>query len=185
MEENIIRITTEYGDELNLRSCYDTDSGQQFYDITDKDGVWWGELRNGDLPYYDPEDEDSDSALEEIKSAVMDAIDDGLIYPHNEYVKQPKKCYAVLHICVADGDEHTYQTLGVFADKEDARKKLAEKKSYYTDLAAKGSLWIDTSPDSPAYDDFTDEPDCYEIWKDGYYCTDHVLIKVEETDYQP
>lgn len=185
MEKNIIRITTEYGDELNLRYCFDTDSGQSFYDITDNDGVWWGELRNGDLPDYDPEDEDSDSAIEEIESAIMDAIDDGIIYPHNEYVKKPKKCYAVLHVCVTDGDENIYQILGSFADKDKARSKLAETKSHYTDLAAKGNLWIDISPDSAAYKDFTDTPDCYEIWKDGYYATDHVLIKVVETEYHP
>ena len=99
-----------------------------------------------------------------------------------EFFGKGTPCYAVLHSVCCDGDEDTMETLGVFSDKEHARAALKLKRDEYIELAEAGNLWIDPNNQS-CKDDFTDTPDCYNIWKDGYYSTDHVLIKVVETAY--
>jgi hypothetical protein len=91
-------------------------------------------------------------------------------------------CYTVLHSVCCDGDDETVETLGVFSDREHARAVLKLKRDEYVELAEAGNLWIDPNNQS-CKDDFTDTPDCYNIWNDGYYSTDHVLIKVVETKY--
>jgi len=91
-------------------------------------------------------------------------------------------CYAVLHSVCCNGDEDTVETLGVFSDREHARAALKLKRDEYIELSEAGNLWIDPNNQS-CKDDFTDTPDCYNIWMDGCYSTDHVLIKVVETKY--
>lgn len=91
-------------------------------------------------------------------------------------------CYAVLHSVCCDGDDETVETLGVFHDREHARAVLKLKRDEYVELAKTGNLWIDPN-NQPCKDVFADTADCYNIWKDGYYSTDHVLIQVVKTEY--
>lgn len=100
----------------------------------------------------------------------------------NNIIGKGTPCYAVLHSVCCDGDDETVETLGVFADREHARAVLKLKRDEYVELAEAGNLWFDPN-DQSCKDDFADTPDCYNIWKDGYYSTDHVLIKVVETEY--
>ena len=105
----------------------------------------------------------------------VDGNEDGAV------TRKPNTCYTVIFVCVADGEEHTYTTLGTFGDKRDARAALKEKRDKLVEQAERGDLWI--SLEQECKDEFTDNEDCFEIWLDGYYATDHVLIKIEESEY--
>lgn len=119
-----IRIITENGESLLLTQCYDCDTNQSFYDVHGEDDTYWGELHGA--PSYDPDDEDNDSVLEEIKSMIEDAIDKNELYEHlSEREQYHQTVYMTTVI------EHTpfgdTVSSDIFASKEGAKSYANEK----------------------------------------------------------
>jgi len=125
MENRIrIRIITENGESLLLTQCYDCNTDQSFYDVHGEDGRYWGELHGA--PSYDPDDEDSDSVIEEIKSMIENAIEQNKLYEHlSESEQYPQPIYMATVI------EHTpfgdTVSSDIFASKEGAKSYANEK----------------------------------------------------------
>lgn len=121
--EDKIRIITEDGDKLTLTPCYDCDSNESFYDVHGEDGRYWGELHGA--PSYDPDDEDNDSVLEEIKSMVETAIDQNELCEHLSDEPYTQTVYMAIVI------EHTpfgdTVSSDIFASKESAKSYANEK----------------------------------------------------------
>lgn len=119
-----IKIITESGDKLALVPCYDCDNNESFYDVYGENGAYWGELQGA--PSYDPDDEDNDSVLEEIKSMVETAIEQGdLAEQLSEIDPYPQTVYMATVI------EHTpfgdTVSSDIFASKEGAKSYANEK----------------------------------------------------------
>jgi len=119
-----IKIITESGDKLALVPCYDCDNNESFYDVYGENGAYWGELHGA--PSYDPDDEDNDSVLEEIKSMIEDAIDKNELYEHlSESEQYTQTVYMTTVI------EHTpfgdTVSSDIFASKEGAKSYADEK----------------------------------------------------------
>ena len=122
--DNRIRIITENGESLLLTKCYDCGTDQSFYDVHGEDDTYWGELHGA--PSYDPDDEDNDSVLEEIKSMLENAIDQNELYEHlSESEQHPQTAYMATVI------EHTpfgdTVSRDIFASKEGAKSYANEK----------------------------------------------------------
>lgn len=122
--EDKIRIITEDGDNLTLTQCYDCESGQSFYDVHGENGRYWGELHGA--PSYDPDDEDSDSVIEEIKSMIEDAICEGTLEEqpsgNNPYNQTVYIATVVEHTPFGDTISSD-----IFASKEGAKSYANEK----------------------------------------------------------
>ena len=93
-----------------------------------------------------------------------------------------KPCYTVVHEVCCDGDEHTLKILGTFTDRDRARAVMKVTRDQYATLIDKKELWINPEEEEDR-DDFDDNPDCFHIWKSGYYSTDHVYLAVVENEY--
>lgn len=122
--DNRIRIITENGERLLLTQCYDCDTDQPFYDVHGEDGTYWGELHGA--PSYDPDDEDNDSVIEEIKSMIETAIEQGdLAEQLSDTDPYPQTVYVTTVI------EHTpfgdTVSSDIFASKEGAKSYANEK----------------------------------------------------------
>lgn len=119
-----IKIITESGDQLALVPCYDCENNESFYDVYGENGAYWGELQGA--PSYDPDDEDNDSVLEEIKSMVETAIEQGdLAEQLSDTDPYPQPVYMATVI------EHTpfgdTVSNDIFASKEGAKSYANEK----------------------------------------------------------
>lgn len=122
--EDKIRIITEDGDKLTLTPCYDCDNNESFYDVYGENGAYWGELHGA--PSCDPDDDDSDTIIEEIKSMVETAIEDGdLAEQLSDTDPYPQTVYMATVI------EHTpfgdTVSSDIFASKKGAKSYADEK----------------------------------------------------------
>lgn len=71
----------------------------------------------------------------------------------------------------------TVDVIGVYSDKKEAMAELAIRaEKFKKDLE---DWW---NPENPAFEEYTDDPDHFCVWEDGYYNNNHINMMITEKE---